>query len=85
MYRIRSRRDQIKLRLLPSRVRNRENMLWEAFRYKQNLYPSKDARCYKETSSTMELSEEERRKIFSFAEGIDRKAPAKAQIEKNEE
>ena len=60
-----------------------KNMLWEAFRYKQNLYPNKDARCYKETSSTMELSEEERRKIFSFAEGIDRKAPAKAQITKN--
>lgn len=51
----------------------------------EKIYPSKDARCYKETSSTMELSEEERRKIFSFAEGIDRKAPAKAQIEKNEE
>ena len=62
-----------------------KRLLWEAFRYKQNLYPDKDARCHEETSSSKELSEDEVRKIFSFAEGIDRKAPAKEQIEKNEE
>lgn len=55
--------------------------LWEAFRYKQHLYPNKDARCYKETES-LELNEEEQRKILAFASGMDKKAPAKMQIEK---